>query len=304
MVIVRTRGVVKKFGEITAVAGVDLDIESGECFGLLGPNGAGKTTLVRMISAVSPLTSGEIRVADMDVTKNPREVKALMATVPQQENLDPDLTVWQNLVTFARYYDIPKDEARKRAKANLELFELSHREKAKIEQLSGGMKRRLLLARGLLNQPKIILLDEPSVGLDPQTKHVVWQKLRTLKEQGVTLLLCTQNMEEAERLCDRLAIINEGKVIALGTPTELVMKHGGGEILEARPPTGKREQVLSLLKQRGLPWEELLNTIYVFTGDGAGLGEIFEQEIGVIGRRKPTLEDVFLRLTGRALIET
>jgi lipooligosaccharide transport system ATP-binding protein len=300
---VRVRDAVKKFGPIVAVAGLDLDVAEGECFGLLGPNGAGKTSLVRMIIAAAPLTEGDIWVDGKDIRKKPREIKANLGVVPQEENLDPDLNVLENLITFARYFDIPKAEARERALTNLQFFELHMRQKAKISELSGGMKRRLLIARALINKPRLIVLDEPTVGLDPQTKHLVWQRLRSLREQGVTMLLCTQNMEEAFRICDRLAILNEGKVIAQGTPQELVTRYGGSQILEARPQPESRGLVSGRLAEHGFKWQEIEETLYIFQGDGQVLEEDLKQQLGILNQHVPTLEDVFLRLTGRSLQE-
>jgi lipooligosaccharide transport system ATP-binding protein len=304
MSIIEIRGVVKTFGPITAVAGVDMDIAGGECFGLLGPNGAGKTSLVRMIVGVSPISEGSIMVDGKDITREPRLIKAQLGVVPQEENLDPDLSVLDNLATFARYFDIPKDEARQRALANLQLFELQDRQKSKIEELSGGMKRRLLIARALTNRPKILVLDEPTVGLDPQTKHLVWRKLRTLKAQGTTLLLCTQNMDEASFLCDRLAIMNDGRIVALGSPQELVRNHGGSQVIEVRVrSTERRDLVLSMMSQRSLQWQEIEETLYVFRGDGQALDQELVSELAIMNQHAPTLEDVFLKLTGRSLKE-
>ena len=301
MSLIKVTNVVKTFGSITAVAGVDLDVAERECFGLLGPNGAGKTTLVRMIIAASPLTAGRIWVDGKDITVDSRQIKARLGVVPQEENLDPDLTVLENLVTFARYFDLPKAEARRRAMENLRLFELHERQKAKIDELSGGMKRQLLIARALINRPKLLILDEPTVGLDPQTKHLVWQKLRSLREQGMAFLLTTQNMEEAWRLCDRLAIMNEGKIIAQGSPQELVDRYGGSQVLEARPSQEARGRVKAKLRERGFQWEEIQDMLYVFQGDGQLLGEDLENELAVQSRHLPNLEDVFLRLTGRSI---
>ncbi len=304
MSIIEIRGVVKRFGSITAVAGVDVDIAHGECFGLLGPNGAGKTSLVRMIVGVSPITEGSIMVDGRDITREPRLIKAQLGVVPQEDNLDPDLNVLDNLVTFARYFDIAKEEARQRALTNLQLFELQDRQRAKIEELSGGMKRRLLIARALTNKPMLLVLDEPTVGLDPQTKHLVWRKLRSLKAQGTTLLLCTQNMDEASFLCDRLAIMNEGRIIALGPPQELVRKYGGSQIIEARVRSGeRRDLVLSRLGKQGLQWQEIEETIYVFQGDGQVLDQDLLSELVITNQHIPSLEDVFLKLTGRSLKE-
>ena len=301
--IIKIRNAVKTFGPITAVAGVDLDVARGECFGLLGPNGAGKTSLVRMIIAASPLTQGSIWVDGHDVSRDARQIKASLGVVPQEDNLDPDLTVLENLTTFARYFDIPKAEARERALDNLRLFELYDRQKAKIDELSGGMKRRLLIARGIINRPKLLILDEPTGGLDPQTRHLVWQKLRSFREQGMTLLLTTQNMDEAWRLCDRLAIMNEGKIIALGSPRELVSRYGGSMVLEAQPSLEEKSKVLSRLKEHGFHWEEIEDRLYIFQGDGQLLGEELKQELVILNQHVPTLEDVFLRLTGRSIRE-
>ena len=303
MSIIRVRNAVKRFGPITAVSGLDLDVEEGECFGLLGPNGAGKTSLVRMIIAASPLTSGSIWVDGKDINKKARQIKANLGVVPQEENLDPDLTVLENLLTFARYFDMPRATAHERALVDLRLFELHDRQKAKVDELSGGMKRRLLIARAIINRPKLLVLDEATVGLDPQTRHLVWQKLRSLREQGMTLLLCTQNMEEAWRLCDRLAIMNEGKIIAQGSPQELVRRYGGSQVLEARPSPETRGLVLNTLKEHGLHWQEIEDTLYIFQGDGQILEEDLRQALVIQNQHVPTLEDVFLRLTGRSIRE-
>jgi lipooligosaccharide transport system ATP-binding protein len=304
MSLIKARGVVKKFGSITAVNGVDLDVNEGECFGLLGPNGAGKTSLVRLIIAASPITEGTIWVDGKDITKMPRQIKANLGVVPQEENLDPDLTVLENLLVFSRYFDIPKKEARQRALSNLQFFELQERQKAKIDELSGGMKRRLLIARALMSRPKLLILDEPTVGLDPQTRHLVWQKLVALKGQGVTLLLCTQNMEEAWRLCDRLAIMNDGKIVALGTPRELLARYGSTLIIEARPRyEEKKAAVTAKLTQHGFQWQEIEGMLYIYQGDSQVLDEELRNELVITSQHAPTLEDVFLRLTRRSLRE-
>lgn len=303
MSVIEVRNVIKTFGAITAVAGIDLDVAEGECFGLLGPNGAGKTSLIRMIIAASPITSGRIRVHDRDISQEARQIKANLGVVPQEENLDPDLTVLENLTNFARYFDIPKAEALQRALADLRLFELHERQKAKIDELSGGMKRRLMIARALVNRPKLLVLDEPTVGLDPQTRHLVWGKLGSLREQGATLLLTTQNMDEAWRLCDRLAIMNEGKIIALGSPQQLVSQHGGSQVLEARPFPEQRDQVLTSLKTHSVHWQEIEDRLYIFQGDGQLLDEELKQQLVILNQHVPTLEDVFLKLTGRSIRE-
>ena len=304
MSLIKVRNVVKRFGAIVAVAGVDLDVAEGECFGLLGPNGAGKTSLVRMIMGVSPLTAGSIWVDGKDIVRAPREVKAKLGVVPQGENLDPDLNVLENLLVFSRYFDMPRVEARQRALENLRFFELDERQKAKVPELSGGMKRRLLIARALMNRPRLLILDEPTVGLDPQTRHLVWQKLNSLKGQGVTQLLCTQNMEEAWRLCDRVAIMNEGKVTALGSPQQLLAEHGGTQILEARVRSeGRRSIVAAKLRERGFHVQEIEDTFFIFEDHERELDEELKGELAVLNHHVPTLEDVFLKLTGRSLRE-
>lgn len=300
---IRVKNALKRYGSLVAVAGIDLVVEEGECFGLLGPNGAGKTSLIRMIIAASPLSGGSIWVDSSDVTKDSRRIKAKIGVVPQEDNLDPDLTVLQNLITFARYFDIPRAEAKQRALANLRLFELDGRQHAKIDELSSGMKRRLLIARALINQPRLLILDEPTVGLDPQAKHLVWQKLRLFRDQGVTLLLCTQNMEEASYLCNHVAIMNEGKVIATGPPQELLAKYGGKRVLEARPRPEARDFVLQELMEAGFEWQAVEDTLYIFQDSNQVLEGGLLEVLNILSQRTPTLEDVFLRLTGRSLWE-
>ena len=252
MIAVKTKNLTKKFKDMVAVDAVELEVEQGECFGLLGPNGAGKTTLIRMITAVSPPTSGDIWVLGYDLKAHARTVKAMLGVVPQTDNLDPDLTVLQNLMTFARYFDIPKKEALRRSMEVLSLFQLEDRCKSRIDELSGGMKRRLLIARGLINQPRIMILDEPTIGLDPQAKYLVWDKLRELKSQGVTQLLPTQNMEEASTLCARVAIMHQGKVLALDTPRKLVLQYVGDDIWEVEVNSEGRDKLRDKLENNGL----------------------------------------------------
>ncbi len=298
---IQTRDIVKRYGDFDAVAGVDLTVSFGECFGLLGPNGAGKTTLVKMVTAVLPITSGEAIVAGMHTRQHPRQIKALIGMVPQEENLDPDFTILKNLMVFSRYFDIPSAEAKKRAMANLEFFELAGRRDAKIRELSGGMKRRLLIARALINQPRILVLDEPTVGLDPQTKHLVWQRLNSLKQQGKTLLLTTQNMEEAAVLCDRLAIMDEGRIVAQGTPQELISQYGGTRIIEARVSADRRTVLEAELKAREVFWQGIGDILYIFQSDGIEFSDEMKDKMVIVSQRMPTLEDVFLRITGRSL---
>lgn len=302
MSIIRARGLTKRFGDLVAVAGIDLDIQEGECFGFLGPNGAGKTSTIRMIYGASPVTAGEVWVNGKDVRRCPRKIKAAVGVVPQENNLDPDLSVIQNLLVYARYFSIPGAIARDRAREVLELLQLWDRRDSHTESLSSGMKRRLVIARGLINQPKVLILDEPTTGLDPQARHMVWQKLRQLKAQGVTLILTTHYMEEASHLCDRLAILDQGSVLVTGTPSEVISQYVGEEVLELAPRPEGREAIVSWLEQHGLETELVEDMIYVFGRDSSGLPQppgVFDKVV----RRRATLEDVFLRLTGRALRE-
>jgi lipooligosaccharide transport system ATP-binding protein len=300
---INTINLVKKFKDLTAVDGVNLEISERECFGLLGPNGAGKTSLIRMITAVSPPTSGEIQVLGQDLKVHARRIKAILGVVPQNDNLDPDLSVIQNLLTFSRYFDLPSKEARQRSMEVLKLFELESKLKSKIRELSGGMKRRLLIARALINQPKIIILDEPTVGLDPQSRHLVWNKLRELKSQGVTQLLCTQNMEEAAELCDRIAIMYQGKIVNLDTPQKLVMNHIGKELWQIDFRQEEKDSLVQALKARGYDFEadgHRIQLFHIVSND-------FYRELNIlpdrVSHRPATLEDVFFKLTGRSLNE-
>jgi lipooligosaccharide transport system ATP-binding protein len=297
MVIIKTSGLTKQFKDLVAVNDVNLEIEAGECFGLLGPNGAGKTSLIRMITAVSPPTRGDIQVAGLDLRRYPREVKAILGVVPQVDNLDSDLNVIQNLMTFARYFDIPGDVARSRAGEILKSMALQEKRTSKINELSGGMKRRLLIGRGLINNPRILILDEPSIGLDPQARHMVWQRLRELTTRGITQLLCTQNMDEAAALCRRVAVMHQGRIIAADTPRGLVDRYVGGHVWEVWTDTIDREQFLKELERRRLEFEVVDNQIQVFHLDD-------ESSRGLPGTARPaTLEDVFFRLAGRSLVE-
>ena len=304
--IVRARGLTKRFGELVAVDGIDFSVTEGECFGLLGPNGAGKTSTIRMITCVSPLTAGELFVDGMDVTTKGRQIKAVLGVVPQEENLDPDLTVWQNLVVYSRYFDIPKAEAGCRAEEVLELFQLAERRNEIVDNLSGGMKRRLIFARGLINQPKILVLDEPTTGLDPQARHMVWQKLRFLKTQGITMLLTTHYMDEAAHLCDRLVVMHLGRILDEGSAAELIQRHVGRQVLELHLEGAQRQEALDVLRQHdGLRLEEVESVVYVY-GPVQEWGTLLD-EFAAFGEgvriRQATLEDVFLELTGRGLQE-
>jgi len=303
MLIIKTRNLTKKFKDLLAVDDINLEVEKGECFGLLGPNGAGKTSLIRMITAVSPPTRGDIQVLGNDLKTCSRQVKAILGVVPQLDNLDPDLTVLQNLMTFARYFDIPKNEAHRRSTEVLSLFELGNKRNSHIRELSGGMKRRLLIARGLINLPQILVLDEPTIGLDPQGKYLVWDKLAELKSQGVTQLLCTQNMEEATVLCDRVAIMHQGKILSLGPPQGLISRYVGSEVWEIEVDPEERDKTIKDLESRGLDFEEVGGKIHAFHVEASEMSRELVNLPERLRRRPATLEDVFFRLTGRSLVE-
>lgn len=303
MAIILAQNLTKKFKDLLAVDGVNLEIEEGECFGLLGPNGAGKTSLVRMITAVSPPTRGNIWVLGKDLKVYPRQVKAILGVVPQLDNLDPDLTVLQNLITFARYFAIPKQEAYRRSMEVMGLFKLEDKRNSHIRELSGGMKRRLLLARGLINQPKIIILDEPTIGLDPQARHLVWQKLGELKAQGITQLICTQNMEEAATICDRVAIMHQGRILTQDSPRALISRYVGDEVLEIESNSENQGKIIEELTSRGLDFVDVGGTIQVFHTNRDELARTMMNFPERLRQRPATLEDVFFRLTGRTLVE-
>lgn len=303
MIAIKTTGLTKNFKDLVAVDNLNIEIREGECFGLLGPNGAGKTTLVRMITAVTPPTAGDIHVLGENLKEQPRQIKSYFGVIPQIDNLDFELSVIQNLTTFARYFDIPRAEAIKRSKDILHLFKLDAKTNSKIKELSGGMRRRLLLARALINNPRIIILDEPSIGLDPQSRYLVWQKLKEFKEQGVTQLLTTQNMDEAAVLCDRLAIMHQGKILALGSPKELVEEYVGVKLLEIGVAEGQRDEIVAEITSRNLKFDDSTGSIQVFHCDADALAKELAPHSWNMWTRLATLEDVFFRLTGRALVE-
>jgi lipooligosaccharide transport system ATP-binding protein len=304
--IIRARNLVKRFNDFTAVDGIDFSVRRGECFGLLGPNGAGKTTTVRMIACVSPVTEGELVVDGMDVRREPRRIKSILGVVPQEDNLDPDLSVRQNLSVYARYFDMPRELANQRVDESLALFQLVEKQNEPIWALSTGLKRRLTIVRGLINQPKILVLDEPTTGLDPQARHLVWQKLRYLREQGVTMLLCTHYMEEAAHLCDRLVIMHQGHILVEGSPAELVEQHAGREVAEVHASGPQRERILAeMASQPGLTVEEVEDILYIYarTQDSRAQMADLVLDSKSVAYRQANLEDVFLRLTGRGLVE-
>ena len=302
-VLIKAEGLTKKFDDFLAVDNINFQVLKGECFGFLGPNGAGKTTTMRMVQCVLPLTGGSLRVSEMDVTIEGREIKKMIGVAQQEDNLDPDFTVLHNLVVYARYFDIPKKEATRRGEELLRFVQLDEKKEVIIDELSSGMKRRLILARALINEPKILILDEPTTGLDPQARHLIWDKIRNLKKEGVTIVLTTHYMEEAAQLCDRTVIMDLGKIIEEGKPLELIKKHVGEEVLEV----AYDEEVLKFL-QTTFPDARLEVTgdrIQVFTNQARG---VFSQILSKYSFkaamiRDANLEDVFLKLTGRRLKE-
>ena len=299
--LVVARQLTKRFGIFTAVDSIDLDVHPGECVAILGPNGAGKSSTMRMIAATSPPTAGTLLVAGMDVRREARRVKRLLGVVPQENNLDPDLSVRVNLLVYARYFDIPRALAAARADEALALFQLSERAAAPVASLSGGMQRRLVIARALINQPRLLLLDEPTTGLDPQARHLVWSKLRQLKETGVTLVLTTHYMEEAAQLADRVILMDHGRILAEGPPAALVTRYVGHSVLELRLARQEQAPLLAELARWSAEFEATDDAVYVFERDGPSPPPATPVR-GTL-RRPATLEDVFLRLAGRSLQE-
>jgi lipooligosaccharide transport system ATP-binding protein len=302
--IIKAENLVKKYGDLTAVDGISFEIREGECFGFLGPNGAGKTTTIRMIHCVSPLTSGTLTVKGMPASVDNRAIKAMTGVVPQEITLDIDLTVRENLLVFARFFDIPRQEAKARLAELLKFVELEAKADCKIDQLSTGMKRRLLIARALINRPAFIVADEPTTGLDPQARHLIWQRLRQLKSQGVTLILTTQYMEEAAQLCDRLVVMDKGKIFRAGVPNQLIEEEIGREVLEIRIEATRDAELIAALGGQSCGHERVGDTLYFYCRDGHDLRrKILELDLPNTVHRPATLEDVFLKLTGRSLVE-
>ena len=307
---VRARGLVKHFGERVAVGGLDLEVPRGVCYGLLGPNGAGKTTTIRMIQCVAPRDGGELEVLGHPVDSAARTLRQRMGVVPQVDNLDPDLKVLKNLQVHARYFGIPAQAATVMARAQLAFFGLSDREDSNVEKLSGGLKRRLVLARSLINDPELLVLDEPTTGLDPQARHAIWERIRQLRREGRTILLTTHYMGEAELLCDELVIIDEGRILARGAPRDLITEHTGPEALELVPPGHDSTALITALDalaadltERDITHERVSDRIIAHPSDGEALRTELaaEHDLAEVILRHATLEDVFLRLTGRAL---
>ncbi|WDZ84743.1 ABC transporter ATP-binding protein [Micromonospora cathayae] len=304
--LISARGLVKRFGDFTAVDGIDVEVRAGEAFGFLGPNGAGKSSTMRMVGCVSPPSGGELRILGMDPVRDGPAIRARLGVCPQLDNLDPELTVRENLTTYARYFGIPRRVARERAAELLDFVQLGERADSKVEPLSGGMKRRLTIARALVNEPDIVLLDEPTTGLDPQARHLVWERLFRLKQQGVTLVLTTHYMDEAEQLCDRLVVMDGGRIVAEGAPRALIERHSTREVVELRFAAESQEAFAGKLDGLGERVEVLPDRILLYVADGdAAVGEVHARGLtpaSVLVRRS-SLEDVFLHLTGRTLVD-
>jgi len=297
---IEARGLVKRYGDFTAVDDIDFDVAVGECVALLGPNGAGKTTTIRMLTGFSPITDGSIRVFGRDVAKETRVVKSLMGICPQEDNLDPDFSVRKNLLVFARYFGMEKNIAARRADELLEMVGLTEKAHGIIMELSGGMKRRLMLARALLNEPQLLVLDEPTTGLDPQARQLIWQRVRHMREAGITVLLTTHYMEEASQLADRVIVMNEGKILLEGEPEVLVQNEVGQEVVELWNVTDAARE---FIEQQDWPMESVEGRLYICDRVGGEVAHAIESRFPEQDRqiRHATLEDVFLRRTGRAL---
>jgi len=299
--VIEAYGLRKQFGEFVAVDDVDFSVKEGEVFGFLGPNGAGKTTIMKMIQCVSPKTGGKLLVFGMDVNEHHREIKKIVGIVPQESNLDPDFTVYENLLVYTRYFGIPRTEASTLIDELLEFVQLTEKKDTIIEHLSGGMKRRLILARGLINKPRLLILDEPTIGLDPQARHLIWERLKKLQGEGITIVLTTHYLDEASQLCGRLVIMDEGKILVEGKPDDLVKDYIGTDIVEVE----ENQCAIKCLKRNGAEYEVAGGMIQIYTNTpGEITGTLLKEcELGKITARSATLEDVFLKLTGRKLRE-
>jgi lipooligosaccharide transport system ATP-binding protein len=304
--LVEARGLTKKFEDFTAVDAIDFDITKGEAFGFLGPNGAGKTSTMKMITTVSPITEGKLSVFGFDPTTQGRSIRERIGVVPQEDNLDLELTVGENLYIYGRYHDMNRAEIKERIVELLEFAQLSDRKNAKVEALSGGMKRRLTIARALINDPDLVILDEPTTGLDPQARHVLWDRLYRLTQQGATLIITTHYMDEAEQLCDRLVVMDKGKIVAEDSPRKVIEQYAPREVVELRFEVDTQDENILKLDGVGQRSEVLADRILIYTDDADETHAEVEAR-GVhpaqVLVRRSTLEDVFLRLTGRGLID-
>jgi lipooligosaccharide transport system ATP-binding protein len=300
------KGLRKEFGSLIAVDGVDFEVQRGEAFGFLGPNGAGKSSTMRMIACVSPRSAGELQILGLDPDRDGAEIRSRLGVAPQEDNLDPELTVRENLYVYGRYFDLPGKVLVPRIEQLLAFAQLTERAEDRVEPLSGGMKRRLTIARSLINEPEILLLDEPTTGLDPQARHALWDRLYRLKADGVTLVLTTHYMDEAEQLCDRLVVMDRGKIAAEGSPRELIDRYSTREVVELRFGPGESERMADKVADLTERMEVLPDRILLYTDDGddtlESIGQRQLDPLTVLARRS-TLEDVFLRLTGRHLVD-
>ena len=296
---ITARNLTKSYGALTAVDNISFSVKKGEIFGFLGPNGAGKTTTMKMIQCVSPRSAGTLRVFDLDPDEHPAEIKQRIGVVPQETNLDPDFTCEGNLLMYARYFDIPEKLAHQRKDELLAFVQLEEKRNVAIEKLSGGMKRRLILARALVNSPELLILDEPTIGLDPQARHLVWERLKILQAQGSTIVLTTHYLDEAARLCDRLVIMDNGRILEEGAPADLVRRHAGEEMVEL----DKTDTVIGCLREMGVQFELAGDAVLVSTTSAHELARILLERCRPTKMltRPATLEDVFLKLTGRRL---
>ena len=304
--LIHARGLTKTFGELVAVDAIDFDVAPGESFGFLGPNGAGKTSTMRMIGCVSPMSGGTLRILGQDPDRDGPRIRARLGVVPQQDTLDNELTVRENLLIYGRYFGLSRDQCAKRADDLLDFAQLTEKSDAQVEHLSGGMKRRLTIARSLINEPDLMLLDEPTTGLDPQARHLLWDRLYRLKQRGVTLVLTTHYMDEAEQLCDRLVVMDKAKIVAEGSPRSLIEQYSTREVTELRFPTGVQETLDGQLDGLAERIERLPDRVLLYADDGeAAVAAAHERGLQpeTVLVRRSTLEDVFLRLTGRSLID-
>ena len=300
--VIEIQNLIKQFNGFAAVNGLSFSVRKGEFFGLLGPNGAGKTTTIRMLYGYLPPTDGMLRIFDMDINNDSRRIKARIGVCQQDNTLDPDLSVEQNLLVFAGYFSISKKEAMERSEELLDFFALRHKKDAKVMELSGGMVKRLILARSLINQPDLLILDEPTTGLDPQSRHQVWEKLGELKKSGLTVVITTHYMEEASQLCDRLVILDHGKILVDGSPESLIEQHAGKHIIEIEGPD---KALIEYIKQHGVEYDDLGNRLILYDPERKGMNSTLRRHYchEKCIYRNSTLEDVFLRLTGRELRE-
>jgi lipooligosaccharide transport system ATP-binding protein len=303
---IHAAGLRKSFGSFEAVRGIDVDVRRGEAFGFLGPNGAGKSSTMRMVAAVSPVSAGTLRILGMDPATDGPEIRARIGVCPQEDTLDTELTVRENLYIYGRYFGIPRKEVRARVDELLEFVQLTEKANAMVEDLSGGMKRRLTIARSLINRPEVLLLDEPTTGLDPQARHVVWDRLFRLRQQGVTLVLTSHYMDEVEQLCSRLVVMDKGVIVAEGSPLGLIAEHSTREVAELRFPVGENEPAAGKVEDLADRVEVLPDRLLLYTSDGEEtIARVHERGLEPVATlvRRSTLEDVFLRLTGRTLVD-